>query len=404
VSVCLSSQPLNVYQPCSGGEQPRGKKIPRWQPCRVNKSLLAGLEPFELERVLVFHDGENCWVPNHADLRFAAVRDALSQIVAALLPAADEEHVLRVMQYSFFLSRDEAHPFHPHINFWNDMDGLGVHLESVGSKKGAVDTKMKMRLGALGAGGGKGTVVLVIAGDRDFMPELTLLCHAGFYVVLLHRNNISNTRVVEECCHAAYDCWEDILACTHPTLSYSTRMVPVPRDVARAVERAARQKLTRGVKVRCCLETEEEDNGGQCFLTVLGSRDVEEACDVLRHLARSMVAERVRVAAEEWQNATGEVEGEGTLLRWLEKESQALVVEDSQDQSGNANGVLAGRRTGGEGGVGEDKEQGEVVLVVSGTAAKVSLHVMCVCVVNMQGCVVTWPTSDTRKPKPKPKV
>ena len=30
------------------------------------------------------------------------------------------------------------------------MDALGVHLEAVGSKKGAVDIKMKMRMSALG--------------------------------------------------------------------------------------------------------------------------------------------------------------------------------------------------------------------------------------------------------------
>jgi len=80
--------------------------------------------------VLVFHDGENCWVPNHADLRFAAVRHALCEIVAELVPGSDNEHIKRVMQYSFFLSRDETHPFHPHSNYWNDMDSIGVILEA----------------------------------------------------------------------------------------------------------------------------------------------------------------------------------------------------------------------------------------------------------------------------------
>ena len=211
----------------------------------MNKSLISspGSEAFALSRVLVFHDGENCWVPNHADLRFAAVRDALAEIVADLVPGASEEAVKRVMKYSFFLSRDEMHPFHPHTNYWNDMDSLGCLLEAVGNKKGAVDTKMKMRLAALGeagggGGGGGGTtgedchgvVVLVIAGDKDFIPELTRLCDKGYYVILMHRNNITSTRVIEECCHVSYDCWEALLSRTHPSLSYSTKMVYVHID------------------------------------------------------------------------------------------------------------------------------------------------------------------------------
>lgn len=58
-----------------------------------------------------------------------------------------------------------------------------------------------MRLGALGEEGGKSvggcSVVMVIAGDKDFMPELTRLCNAGYYVILIHRNNITNTRVIK---------------------------------------------------------------------------------------------------------------------------------------------------------------------------------------------------------------
>lgn len=101
----------------------------------------------------------------------------------------DEDRVKKVMQYSFFLSRDDSHPFHPHNNYWNDMDALGVHLEAVGSKKGAVDIKMKMRMSALGemvevGTGSSGCVVMVIAGDRDFIPELTRLCNAGSSVAL----------------------------------------------------------------------------------------------------------------------------------------------------------------------------------------------------------------------------
>jgi len=57
---------------------PSDRALP-WKPCRTNKVLAA---PFPLARVIIYHDGENCWVPNHADLRFAAVRDALSRIVA----------------------------------------------------------------------------------------------------------------------------------------------------------------------------------------------------------------------------------------------------------------------------------------------------------------------------------
>ena len=91
------------------------------------------------------------------------------------MPGGDEERVKKVMQYSFFLSRDESHPFHPHNNYWNDMDALGVHLEAVGSKKGAVDIKMKMRMSAqaeMAEDGNNGCIIMVIAGDRDFIPEL----------------------------------------------------------------------------------------------------------------------------------------------------------------------------------------------------------------------------------------
>eukprot|EP00802_Teleaulax_amphioxeia_P023274 Tamp_23823.p1 GENE.Tamp_23823~~Tamp_23823.p1 ORF type:complete len:209 (-),score=57.80 Tamp_23823:329-955(-) len=156
---------LRAAAPHAGPDAPTATT--RWKPCRVNKSLCPGKEAYVLSRVHVYHDGENCWVPNHADLRFAAVRDALAQIIADLVPGGTEEAVKKVMNYSFFLSRDEAHPFHPHTNYWNDMDALGCLLEAVGSKKGAVDTKMKMRLAALGeadAAADHGVVVLVIAG------------------------------------------------------------------------------------------------------------------------------------------------------------------------------------------------------------------------------------------------
>jgi hypothetical protein len=162
------------------------EKAMRWKPCRVKKMTKTANAAWSLTRVLVYHDGENCWVPNHADFRFAVVRDALCELVAGLVPDISEEDIKQVMQYHFFLSRDETHPFHPHSNYWNDMDGLGVHLESVGSKKGAVDTKMKMRMSELGEGSdgsGCGCVVLVIAGDRDFIPELMRLCRQGLACV-----------------------------------------------------------------------------------------------------------------------------------------------------------------------------------------------------------------------------
>jgi hypothetical protein len=76
---------------------------------------------------------------------------------------------------------------------------------------------------------------------------------AGFYVVLLHRNNVSSTRVIEECCHAAFDCWDGILTHTHPHLSYSTKMVRVPRDIAKAVEKEGRSKKKKSLFTRVCL-------------------------------------------------------------------------------------------------------------------------------------------------------
>jgi len=48
--------------------------------------------------------------------------------------------------------------------------------------------------------------------------------------------------VIEECCHAAFDCWDGILTHTHPHLSYSSKMVRVPRDIAKAVEKEGRSK------------------------------------------------------------------------------------------------------------------------------------------------------------------
>ena len=38
----------------------RGReKMPNWKPCRTNKTLEA---TWSLSRVIVYHDGENCWV------------------------------------------------------------------------------------------------------------------------------------------------------------------------------------------------------------------------------------------------------------------------------------------------------------------------------------------------------
>lgn len=56
------------------------------------------------------------------------------------------------------------------------------------------------------------------------------------------------------------------------------QMVRVPREIAKAVEREGRQKLERGLKICVCLQ------GADCFLTVLGSRHIEQACQVLRDL------------------------------------------------------------------------------------------------------------------------
>jgi len=254
-----------------GGAFPGGNQPNRWSPCRVNNP-----HPGKRARAIVLHDGENCPVINHPDIQFAHVQDAVVALIRPYLsdpnssstegegrtePAPSPEKgvqqmglrdrgLLASLDIHFFLPRDPSNPYHPHSNYWNDMDSLGVHLESVGDKKGAVDTKMKLVMNRLAKDetrAARDKIVLLIAGDRDYAEELGALQAAGFYVLLLHRGNVSASRIVESCCDLAFDCWDKILCASLPSLppSLKSPWVPLPPQKHQAVLREAKA-LNRG--------------------------------------------------------------------------------------------------------------------------------------------------------------
>eukprot|EP00960_Hanusia_phi_P032345 749806-Hanusia_phi.AAC.11 len=287
-----------------------------WTPCRVQKQLS---ESFDLKEVIIHHDGENCWVPNHPDFRYSSVREHVVTMIASLHTSLDPEKIKSKMEYFFYLNRKANNPFHPHTNYWNDMDSLGVHLEAVGSKKGAVDTKLKLRLNLLSQEDGNNKIVVLIAGDKDFIPELMNLGRSGYYVVLVHRNNITSTRVIEECCHVAFDCWEKILVASHPNLSIHQNFVKVPHEKSRAVLMEAGRVFDKKIKIRTIHE--EEDH----YLSVMGTNDVESISIQLKQITESIVVMHFDVSSQERNHAITLCEDE-TWKKRFEK-SNAVCID-----------------------------------------------------------------------------
>mmetsp|Transcript_49867 Transcript_49867/g.156068 ORF Transcript_49867/g.156068 Transcript_49867/m.156068 type:complete len:548 (-) Transcript_49867:57-1700(-) len=288
-----------------------------WTPCRLKKQLT---DQFELKEVIVHHDGENCYIPNHPDFRYGSVRDHVATMIASLHCTLDPEIIKARMEYFFYLNRKERNPFHPHLNYWNDMDSLGVHLEAVGSKKGAVDTKLKLRLNLLSQEDGSNRIVVLITGDKDFIAELLNLGKSGFYVVLVHRNNITSTRVIEESCHVAFDCWEKILVASHPHLSIHQNFVRVSHDKSRAVVMEASRSFDKRVRVRLIHE-EEEDH----FLSVMGATDVVSTCEQLKQIAETIVVMRFDMSQSERKHVVSLCQDEPWRRRF--EKSNAVCIE-----------------------------------------------------------------------------
>lgn len=129
----------------------------RWKPCEDTGDRFANLA----EPIRVFQDSENIWFPNHPDLVFHNIKNALVDLAVSLADACSGEgggggverkRVSSNFDWSYFypsIKHDPHNPLHPSNAFFEDMVTANCSLLACGSKKGAVDTSMKAAINKL---------------------------------------------------------------------------------------------------------------------------------------------------------------------------------------------------------------------------------------------------------------
>ena len=155
----------------------------------------------------IFHDSENCYVPNDPRIDGALLYDnVVQEILRLYLPAERASGIAHrdigalLVQWRFVVRRMvSSNPYCIHTTTFDQLQDRGVEGVLARNKDGSVDVKLKELMQQflednrmVSKSARRRMVVAILAGDRDYTPEIKQLRRAGFVCVILHRGEATN--------------------------------------------------------------------------------------------------------------------------------------------------------------------------------------------------------------------
>ena len=149
------------------------------------------------KKMAVFHDAENCYLgkaksgvsDGHLAFNFhKAVTDMVKK------QGGDGSG-----SWQFFLHHQEHLDNHPSKLTMTELSSLGVDNIDPGPKPGAVDMKMKDNIGLFCDANKDSSqfIVVILSGDKDFLPEIRRLQRAGFATIVCHPPDVSKSFLLQ---------------------------------------------------------------------------------------------------------------------------------------------------------------------------------------------------------------
>ena len=175
-----------------------------------------------LERIVIFHDAENCYIPNDTNIDGARVYndtvDKVIELAQSGFPGGVVPRHSLLVTWKFVLNRIKGNRFQPSEPTFKDLKVQGLEHLTALEKKDGVDNEIKSLIqSAVKSVKAEGTVIALLSGDIDYATEIRALKRAGFRVVLLHRGNCNRgiVSLVNSCWEQGEhtsDQWDSIIA------------------------------------------------------------------------------------------------------------------------------------------------------------------------------------------------
>jgi hypothetical protein len=144
------------------------------------------------KKMAVFHDAENCYLGKAKS--GVSDGDLAYNFHKAVTDMVKEQGGDGRGSWQFFLHHQEHVDTHPSKLTMTELSSLGVDNIDPGPKSGAVDMKMKDNIAMFcDANKDKSSqfIVVILSGDKDFLPEIRVLQRAGFMTIVCHPPEVS---------------------------------------------------------------------------------------------------------------------------------------------------------------------------------------------------------------------
>ena len=147
-----------------------------------------------LKRIIIFHDAENCYIPNDTNIDGARVYtdtvDKVIELAQSGFPGGVAPRHSLSITWKFVLNRIKGNRFQPSEQTFKDLKVQGLEHLTALEKKDGVDNEIKSLIrSAMESERPEETVIALLSGDIDYAAEIRSLIKAGFRVVLLHKGN-----------------------------------------------------------------------------------------------------------------------------------------------------------------------------------------------------------------------
>jgi len=218
------------------------------------------------DRVFIFHDAENCYIPNDdhingSQLYVEVVKRALTLYMQgmhgrAVPPGAIDVNAVPV-RWTLVLRRDPSNPFHVAETTLDQLIVRGVsHVTPVAERR-SVDTAINEGLfdvaDAYGSHPARGRMLVVLlSSDNDFVAALRRLRNDGFACAAIHRGNVTNSlRDILRIGSYPMDagCWDDLVRASTGSDSPALRPTHLSLVCERKIHRPVYVFLVHGNKL-----------------------------------------------------------------------------------------------------------------------------------------------------------
>jgi len=145
------------------------------------------------KEAIIFHDAENCYIGKAASSVTPGelAINIYESVVGRIKEAGGSD---KSISWQFYLHHAAPISSHPCLATLRELTSLGVDHVDPGSKRGAVDMKMKAKMAEFvkeHSATPDRFIVVILSGDGDFLHEIRAVKDAGFQTVVAHPANVS---------------------------------------------------------------------------------------------------------------------------------------------------------------------------------------------------------------------